>query len=131
MAGRRCRPRRHQDAGGRSGRERQDLGQAKRATKPEAGVEAVVERIAKTVRDAVSNAELSRAISPPSARPRRARSTPNEGVVRYRAESARLGECALRQAAERSSGRCPAFIENDVNLGTLGEYGLGAGQGHS
>ena len=35
------------------------IGQAKRATKPEDGVEAVVERMAKTVREAVSNAELS------------------------------------------------------------------------
>ena len=54
------------------------IGLAKRATKPEDGVEAVVERMAKTVREAVSNAELSSGVSPWSARVRRVRSTPSE-----------------------------------------------------
>ena len=106
------------------------LGQAKRATKPEAGAEAVVERMAKTVREAIEAAGLGEddiaavcSCAPGTIDAAR-------GVVRFAPnlqnwENVPLGKF-LGDALH-----LPAFIENDVNLGALGEHVLGAGQGIS
>lgn len=106
------------------------LGQAKRATKPEGGAEAVVERMAKTVREAIEAAGLAQddiaavcSCAPGTIDAAR-------GVVRF-APNLRNWENVPLGKLLGDALKLPAFIENDVNLGTLGEHVLGAGQGIS
>ena len=106
------------------------LGQAKRATKPEGGAEAVVERMAKTVREAIEAAGLSEddiaavcSCAPGTIDAAR-------GVVRFAPNLQNWENVPLGKLLGDSL-KLPAFIENDVNLGTLGEHVLGAGQGIS
>jgi glucokinase len=104
------------------------LGQAKRSTKPEGGAEAVVARMAKTVREAVESAhlELSDIAAVCSCAP--GTIDPARGVVRFAPNLHNWENIPLAQLLGDALG-LPAFIENDVNLGTLGEHELGAGQG--
>lgn len=104
------------------------LGQAKRATKPEGGVEAVVERMAKTVREAVAAADLE--LSDIGAVCSCAPGTidAERGVVRFAPNLHNWENVPLAKLLGEAL-KVPAFIENDVNLGTLGEHVLGAGQG--
>ncbi|MDQ1301059.1 MAG: hypothetical protein QG637_980 [Chloroflexota bacterium] len=104
------------------------LGQAKRATKPEGGVEAVVERMAKTVREAIQAAGLDQddiaavcSCAPGTIDAAR-------GVVRFAPNLHNWENIPLGKLLSDALN-LPAFIENDVNLGTLGEHVLGAGQG--
>jgi len=106
------------------------LGQAKRATKPEGGVESVVDRMAKTVCEAIEAAGLREDDIAAVCSCAPGTIDAAQGVVRFAPnlhnwENVPLGKL-LGDALN-----LPAFIENDVNLGTLGEYVLGAGQGIS
>lgn len=106
------------------------LGVAKRATKPDVGVEGVVDRIAKTVRDAAKDAgmALSDVAAVCSGAP--GVLNPDSGVVRYAPNIVGWEEVPFAKLlAERLEG-VPVYIENDVNLGTLGEHALGAGIGY-
>jgi glucokinase len=104
------------------------IGQAKRATKPEDGVEAVVERMAKTVREAVSNAELSPGDIAAVCSCAPGTIDAGRGVVRFAPNLHNWENVPLAKLLGDKLD-LPAFVENDVNLGTLGEYVLGAGQG--
>lgn len=105
------------------------LGVAKRATKPEAGVEGVVERIVKTVNDAAKEAGLSLGEVAAICSGAPGVLNPDTGVVRYAPNMAGWEEVPFAQLlSERLDGK-PVYIENDVNLGTLGEHALGAGKG--
>jgi glucokinase len=106
------------------------LNTAKRATKPEVGVGPVIERIAKTVRDAVKGAglELADIAGVCSAAP--GVLNPEEGIVRYAPNMSGWENVPFaKQLSEQLVG-VPVFIENDGNLGILGEHALGAGAGH-
>lgn len=105
------------------------LGMAKRPTKPQAGVEEVVDRIAKTVLEAVSAAKREKSdiaavcIGAPSP------VDPVRGIVWSPPnlpgwEEVRLGDL-LKARLD-----LPVFVENDVNLGTFGEFALGAAKGY-
>jgi glucokinase len=106
------------------------LATAKRATKAEAGVDVVVERLAKTVRDAVSGAglELGDIAAVCSAAP--GPLDPEAGIVRNAPNLPGWDNVPFARLVSEGLGGLPVFIENDVNLGTLGEFVLGAGQGY-
>jgi glucokinase len=104
------------------------LGMAKRATRPESGIETVVDRIAKTVLDAAKDAKLGikdiAAVASGAPGPL----DPDKGIIWNAPNLPNWENVSLADMlAERLS--VPVFIENDVNLGTLGEFALGAGMG--
>ncbi len=104
------------------------LGQAKRATKSEEGVEAVVDRIARTVREAVKAADLQLADIAAICSCAPGTIDAPRGVVRFAPNLHNWENVPLAKLLSDGLG-LPAFVENDVNLGTLGEHVLGAGQG--
>jgi glucokinase len=103
------------------------LSMAKRPTRPEGGVEKVVDRMVKTAREALDEAGLkvNDIAAVGSGSPGPLDST--RGVVMYAPNLAGWTDVPLADLLSAQLG-IPAFIENDVNLGTLGEYALGAGQ---
>ncbi len=102
---------------------------AKKATKGEMGVEAVVQRIAKTVREATGLAglELTDLGGVCSAAP--GALNPEEGVVRFAPNLEGWENIPFAQLLSEQLGGAPVFIENDANLGALGELTLGAARG--
>jgi glucokinase len=105
------------------------LATAKKATRGESGVGAVVERIAKTVRDAVREAgiEFSDLGGVCSAAP--GALNPEEGVVRFAPNIEGWEDIPFARLLSEQLSGVPVFIENDGNLGALGELTLGAAQG--
>ena len=101
--------------------------QAKRATKPKKGPEEVIERITRCVREAIDSAELNpsqiRAIGIGSPGPL----DPETGVIIF-APNLGWSNVPLKAKLEANLS-IPTFVDNDVNVGTLGEYAFGAGQG--
>jgi glucokinase len=104
------------------------LGTAKRATKPENGVEKVVDRISKTVFDAVEDAKLQMADIVAVCAGAPGPLDPDRGIIWNAPNLGGWENVPLAELLQQRL-RVPVFIENDVNLGTLGEYALGAGQG--
>ncbi|MFZ1553973.1 MAG: ROK family protein [Anaerolineae bacterium] len=106
------------------------LGQAKRKTKPEAGTESVIDRIVKTVDDALGSAKITRAdvravgIGAPGP------IDPDTGTVLMAPNLNGWENVALAKML-RDQLDLPIFLDNDVNVGTLGEYVYGAGRGAS
>jgi glucokinase len=102
--------------------------EAKTKTKPEGGPVAVIERIARTARQAARRAKLSWAdiagigIGAPGPM------DPAAGIVYNPPNLPGWDEIPLGPRLSDALG-VPVYVENDVNLGTLGEYALGAGQG--
>ena len=105
------------------------LATAKKATRGESGVDAVVERIAKTVRDAVREAgiEFSDLGGVCSAAP--GALNPEEGVVRFAPNIEGWEDIPFARLLSEQLSGVPVFIENDGNLGALGELTLGAARG--
>ena len=101
--------------------------QAKRATKPKKGPEEVIERITRCIREAIDSAELKpsqiRAIGIGSPGPL----DPETGVIIF-APNLGWSNVPLKAKLEANLS-IPTFVDNDVNVGTLGEYAFGAGQG--
>jgi len=104
------------------------LGMAKRATRPEGGPEEVIARIAKTVRKAVKEAKLDMTDIAAIATGAPGPLDPDQGIVWNTPNLEGWDGVPLGPWLQEALGR-PVFIENDVNLGTLGEYALGAGRG--
>ncbi len=104
------------------------LGNAKRQTRAEGGPAEVIARIAETVNQAIGAADVSLAdiealgIGAPGPVDSHA------GIVFHTPNMPGWDHIPLGQALSDSLG-IPAFVENDVNVGTLGEYVLGAGKG--
>ncbi len=101
--------------------------QAKTATKPKKGPDAVIERIARCIREAIDGAELNpsqiRAIGIGSPGPL----DPDTGIIIF-APNLGWSNVPLKAKLEANLS-IPTFVDNDVNVGTLGEYAFGAGQG--
>ena len=101
--------------------------QAKRATKPKKGPEEVIERITRCIREAIDSAELKpsqiRAIGIGSPGPL----DPETGVIIF-APNLGWSNVPLKAKLEANLS-IPTFVDNDVNVGTLGEYAFGAGRG--
>ena len=104
------------------------LSTVKRATKPEGGPEAVVARIVKSVQEAIKEAKLETrdilALGSGAPGPL----DPDNGVVLHTPNMPGWDNVPLAKMLGDAVG-VPAFIANDVDLGTLGEFALGAGQG--
>jgi glucokinase len=105
------------------------LATAKRPTKGDTGVDAVVERIAKTVRDAAREAGIgfSDLGGVCSAAP--GALNPEDGVVRFAPNIEGWEDIPFARLLSEQLSGVPVFIENDGNLGALGELTLGAAQG--
>ena len=101
--------------------------QAKRATKPKKGPDAVIKRITRCIQAAIDGAELNpsqiRAIGIGSPGPL----DPETGVIIF-APNLGWSDVPLKAKLEANLS-IPTFVDNDVNVGTLGEYAFGAGQG--
>jgi glucokinase len=108
--------------------EGQILGEAKVKTKAEKGPDAVIDRIAETARDAVKQTGLDWAsvqgvgIGVPGPM------NPETGIIYHPPNLPGWEEVALGPQLSRALD-VPVYLENDVNLGTLGEYTFGAGRG--
>jgi glucokinase len=106
------------------------LGQAKRKTKAETGVESVVTRIVETLDEAVINAKLTRkeiqAIGIGAPGPVDTRT----GVIATAPNLPGWSNVPLGELMQTQAG-IPAAIDNDVNVGALGEFTYGAGRGTS
>ncbi|PEN11486.1 ROK family protein [Longibacter salinarum] len=103
------------------------LASDKKKTRPEKGVDAVIERIAKTVRNTIDDMDASKddfealCIGAPGAVDIEAgviKSAPNLGWT-----NVPLGDL-LEEELEM-----PVLVDNDVNIGVLGEHVYGAGKG--
>lgn len=105
------------------------LATAKRPTKGENGVDAVIERIAKTARDAAREAGLdfSDIAGVCSAAP--GALNPEDGIVRLAPNIEGWEDIPFAKLLSDQLSGVPVFIENDGNLGALGELTLGAAQG--
>jgi glucokinase len=109
-------------------REGRIVAEAKLKTKPDEGPDAVIERMIQAARKAVQRAGIEWAdvlgmgIGAPGPM------DPETGVVYNPPNLPGWNEVPLGSRLAEGLG-VPIFVENDVNLGTLGEHALGAGQG--
>lgn len=103
------------------------LSRKKIATDAEDGADVTIGRIADAVRDAAGKAEIQleqvAAVGIGAPGPL----DPDTGLVVF-APNLKWDNVPLGQMLGENLG-VPVFVENDVNVGTLGEYELGAGRG--
>lgn len=104
------------------------LAEAKRATRGEEGQQVVIERIITTAKDAISAAGVK-----PSAVAAVGIGAPGPvdvaaGVVYNPPNLPGWDQVPLGPALQSALG-IPVFVDNDVNVGSLGEFTLGAGRG--
>jgi len=103
-------------------------GEAKAKTRPQEGPQAVIERMAATARQAAREAGvkweavLGMGVGAPGPL------NPETGVVHHTPNLPGWNEIPLASHLSKAL-HIPVLLENDVNLGTLGEHALGAGQG--
>ena len=103
------------------------LASKKKKTRPEKGVDTVIERIARTVRgvfkkmDATPEDFAGLCIGAPGA------VDPATGIV-HAAPNLDWTDVPLGEVLRERLG-LPVFVDNDVNIGLLGEYVYGAGRG--
>lgn len=106
----------------------QILAEAKLKTGAREGPDAVIERMAETARQAVRKAEVpwqqvsGLGVGAPGPL------DPVHGIVHHAPNLPDWREVPLGPRLSDLLG-APVYLENDVNLGTLGEHALGAGQG--
>lgn len=104
------------------------VAEVKSKTRAEKGPDAVIERIAETARQAAKKAKLAWAdvrglgIGAPGP------VDPERGVVYNPPNLPGWDKIPLGPHLSQALG-VPIYVENDVNLGTLGEHALGAGRG--
>lgn len=97
------------------------VGTAKLSTKPQRGVEEVIERIARCIRDAVDESDLSLkqvagvGIGAPGA------VDSASGTVIFAPNLEGWKDVPLKKSLEKHLG-VPVFVENDCNISTLGVY---------
>ena len=105
----------------------QIISRSKVPTKADKGADQVIDRIAECIRKAIERAELETpriraiGIGAPGV------VDPEAGRVIF-APNLRWSNVALKSTLEDLL-KIPVFVDNDVNLGTLGEQALGAGKG--
>jgi glucokinase len=108
--------------------EGQIVAESKQKTKPKDGQDAVIERMAETVRRSVQEAGLDweevQAVGVGVPGPM----DPETGIVYNPPNLPGWNQVPLGRRLSEALG-VPVFLENDVNLGTLGEHALGAGRG--
>lgn len=101
----------------------------KKPTKGEMGVDAVVGRIAKTVREAarLANLQLTDLAGVCSAAP--GALNPEDGIVRFAPNLEGWENVPFASLLSEQLSGIPVFIENDANLASLGEVTLGVAKG--
>jgi glucokinase len=110
------------------GRKGKILSQVKRPTPPESGADEIVERMAGAVRQAIKEAGvparwvLAAGVGAP------APVDPKTGFVFEPPNIPVLSNFPLGERLGQALGM-PVFVDNDVNVGTVGEHALGAGRG--
>lgn len=106
----------------------QIVAEAKQKTKADQGPDAVIERIAETARQAARTGHIRwqaiRGVGIGAPGPM----DPDTGVVYTPPNLPGWEEVALGPRLSKALG-VPVCLENDVNLGTLGEHALGVGRG--
>ena len=104
------------------------VAESKQKTKPKNGPDAVIERMAETVRRAVQEARLGweevQAVGVGVPGPM----DPEKGIVYNPPNLPGWDQVPLGPRLSEALG-VPVLLENDVNLGTLSEHALGAGRG--
>jgi glucokinase len=104
------------------------VAETKLKTKPDEGPDAVIERMVHAARGVAQKAQigwqdiLGLGVGAPGPM------DPNSGIVYNPPNLPGWNEVALGPRLAKELG-VPIFLENDVNLGTLGEHALGAGRG--
>jgi glucokinase len=104
------------------------IGEAKLKTRAKDGPEAVLQRLEESARGAVGQAGvewqdiLGTGIGVPGP------VEPEEGIVHHTPNLPGWEDIPLGRQLSEMLG-VPVYVENDVNLGTLGEHALGAGRG--
>lgn len=106
------------------------LSQVKRPTMPASDADEIVKRLTKTVRRAIKKAGVpaKKVLAVGVGAP--APVDPQTGFVFQATNVPVLNDFPLGQRLGAALGR-PVFVDNDVNVGTVGEYALGAGRGTS
>jgi glucokinase len=104
------------------------LGSAKRRTRAELGPDEVIARVSETVCEAAKSAAVSledigaMGIGAPGP------VDPHTGIVFHTPNMPGWNDVPLSRRLSKALG-IPVFVENDVNIGTLGEHVMGAGRG--
>jgi glucokinase len=104
------------------------LGEAKQPTMPAEDANEIVERLTGTVRQAIENAAVpgKRVLAVGVGAP--APVDPKTGFVFHAPNIPILRDFPLGERLGKVL-EMPVFVENDVNMGTVGEHALGAGRG--
>ena len=105
------------------------LGTAKRKTRPERGVDAVIERIASTALDAVADAGLTMDLIDAVGIGAPGVADYNTGVIEFAPNLANWVNVPLGPRLQ-SLLETPTFVENDVNAGTFGSVTAGVAKGY-
>jgi glucokinase len=103
------------------------LAEAKRATKASEGPDAVIRRMAQAARRAARQAGIDWSEIAGAGVGAPGPIDPESGMVYNPPNLPGWDEVALGPRLSEALG-VPVYLENDVNLGTLGEYALGAGR---
>ena len=106
------------------------VGEAKKKTKPELGPEGVVDRMAAAAESALSSAKVDAKAVIAAGVGAPGPVNLQTGVVVEAPNLPGWQEIPLAAMLSERLG-VPVFVDNDVNLGTLGEHQMGAGQGTS
>ncbi len=105
------------------------LGTSKRATKAHGGPDEVIERMVKTISEAVTFAKVGlndiAAVGVGAPGPL----DPDKGIIWHTPNLPGWQNVPLAEQLSKKLDGVPVFIDNDVNLGALGEATLGAAKG--
>jgi glucokinase len=104
------------------------LSEVKRPTLPDSGADSIVERMAEAVRQAIAEAGVpaKRVLAVGVGAP--APVDPRTGFVFLPPNLPALSNFPLGKRLGKAL-KLPVFVDNDVNIGTVGEHALGAGRG--
>ena len=103
------------------------LGTAKVSTKADAGTSVVIDRIAASIQQAIGKSGVTAASIEAVGIGAPGPLDPETGVVIF-APNLGWRDVPLKAELEARVG-IPTFVDNDVNVGTLGEHAFGAGKG--
>jgi len=104
------------------------LSEVKQPTLPEAGADSIIKRLVKTVREAIQEAGVpaKKVLAVGVGAP--APVDPKTGFLFQATNIPALTDFPLGKRL-RKALELPVFVDNDVNVGTVGEHALGAGRG--
>ncbi len=103
------------------------LGTAKLSTKADEGTTAVIDRIAESIEKAIDKSNVENASIQAIGIGAPGPLDPETGIVIF-APNLGWRDVPLKTELEARTG-LPTFVDNDVNVGTLGEHAFGAAQG--